>query len=230
VVAHRVTLTDLVSRQSLEGDVIWNMGYSQPNISLSFPCHAKAEAESKEECQYEAVLYTLFSGPEGPRALAALPGSDEPAAATLLLPELARTWYYELLQRGWSKQVPEETFSLSSCRRNSSDSTGKSLELPFEGHWVPEESVDACSSVGEGYAEGDFVSIGNGKLIAGAEFGCEILEAEQERTDAFQLRLQCGGTNRHYEGEQTVKITVVAPDRLLMKFGEENPVGFVRCS
>lgn len=229
VVAHLVTLTDVVSGQTYEGDVIWNLGFSQPNISLSFPCHAKGEAASDEECRYEAVLYTLSTGPEGPRGLATLPSSDEPAAATLLLPKLARTWHYGPLQGGWSEQVPEETFSLSSCRKGSVEVTGEFQELPFEGEWVPDESVDACAPPRGGYAEGDFMSIGNGRLITGAEFGCEILEAEEEPAGTFRLRLECGGANRHYEGEQTAEITVVSPDHLLLGFSGEEPGSFVRC-
>lgn len=229
VVAHLVTLTDLVSEQTFEGRVIWNQGFSQPNITLSFPCHVKGEPPSDEECRYEAVLYTLLPGPQGPQGLAKLPGNDEPAASTLLLPHLARSWYYGPLQGGWSEQVPEETFALSSCRTTSGDITGELEELPFEGDWVPEGSLDACASIREGYAEGDFVSIGGGRLITGAEFGCEILEAEEEPVSTFRLTLACGGSNRHFGGKQTAEIVVESPDRLLMQFDEEVPAGFVRC-
>lgn len=229
VVANLVTLTDLTSEQTFEGRVIWNQGFSQPNITLSFPCHVRGEPPSNEECRYEAVLYTLLPGPQGPQGLAKLPGSDEPAALTLLLPHLARSWHYGPLQGGWSEQVPEETLALSSCRTTSGNITIEFVQLPFEGDWVPQESLEACESVREGHAEGDFMSIADGRLTTGAGFGCEIVQAEEEPASTFRLTLACGGSNRHFDGKQTAEFTLESPDRLLMHFNGQDPAGFVRC-
>src|SRR5690606_15277207 len=49
VVANLVTLTDLSSEQGFEGDVICNQGFSQPNVSVTFPCHAKGTPQPADE-------------------------------------------------------------------------------------------------------------------------------------------------------------------------------------
>ena len=105
-----IELVELETGARFEGTIKWNMGFAVPNIRIGYPCSSGVDTN---ECYYEAVVYALAVADGQPVATPNLPADDEPAANTLLLPDLSRYWHYNV--RAMTKTNPGENFRLTRC-------------------------------------------------------------------------------------------------------------------
>lgn len=94
----------------LLGWVIWNNGESRPSGSVMLDCPEDAMTnEDFAACtQWEGVLYALEGGDAK-----LLPGEDEPAPATILLPDFGRKIRYSDV--GDIDNVPWDVFRFDRC-------------------------------------------------------------------------------------------------------------------
>ncbi|MDH3740355.1 MAG: hypothetical protein OER56_02050 [Hyphomicrobiales bacterium] len=108
-----IELVGLASGARFDGSVQWNMGFAVPNVQIDYPCGSGTDAR---QCHYQSVVYTLTVNNGQPVAAAMLPPDNDPAADTILLPDLSRHWHYNV--RALAKEaIPDEVFRLTRCRQ-----------------------------------------------------------------------------------------------------------------
>ena len=110
VTDNTIELVELATGARFEGTIKWNMGFAVPNIRIDYPCNSGAQTS---ECFYQAVVYVLAINNGRPEAAPNLPADDEPAADTLLLPDLSRHWHYNA--RAKTNANPDEVFRFARC-------------------------------------------------------------------------------------------------------------------
>ena len=86
------------------------MGFAVPNVEIGHACGSDADAR---QCSYEAAVYSLTMDKGRPDAATDLPADSEPAAGTLLLPDLSRYWHYNARAR--TDAIPGEVFRFARC-------------------------------------------------------------------------------------------------------------------
>ena len=99
-------------KKPLTGWVIWNLGESRPGgrAMLDCPEDGMTEDDFADCTLWQGVVYAL-----GERDANLLPGEDEAAPETILLPDFGRQIRYSLVVDIGAEEVPWDVFRLKGC-------------------------------------------------------------------------------------------------------------------
>lgn len=112
--SNRFAFTSVSGEEILKGWVIWNNGVSRPNGLLTYNCPGgDITGEELDACKvWEGVVYTVDR--EG--LIDLLPPGDDPAAASILLPDFGRQLRYSAaFDNQHVTSVPWDHFRLAGC-------------------------------------------------------------------------------------------------------------------